>query len=488
MKGKIWDSKYRLSLLVVPCVLVLLIAFLWFQNVLRENINQTNYSIMQETARQQLLGFETKIQGQLNQLQLYERSFGNVDMNDYNAVKRFLNVTEGAGSFQTIFLAYTNGKLVSNHNTLAGNIMKKQYFQDAMAGNAAIGIDDLDGETDVPQLIFAIPIYQNEKIIGVLAGAECLEQGNGFALTDSFGGLGATFIVNNEGNILLQSDNGTDTVGDATNYLDCLSNVKDMSGQMEASLMNRDSDMEVYRGRMKGEEYIIIRKSVAFNDWSLILQVNASFVNSQSTQILIYVLRLLLLVLGSMLVIVMALFQLRGYSDRLKNKAERDLLTNLLNKNTFERRVGNIISNQSADEAGALLIIDLDNFKSVNDTLGHIVGDRVLSCVADKMRETFRAQDYLGRIGGDEFAVYFTFQDKADIEERRAVIQSRTEHFCAMLGKIAEEMAQNTKISCSIGIAMNPEHGTKYEKLYQSADRALYQAKRAGKNQYRILT
>lgn len=123
-KGKIGESKYYLFLLVVLCVLILLIAFLWFQGVLRKNINQTNYEIMQETARQQLLGFETKIQGQLNQLQLYARSFENVDMNDYNAVKELINVTEGAGSFQTISIANATGKLVNNNNTSAGNIMK----------------------------------------------------------------------------------------------------------------------------------------------------------------------------------------------------------------------------------------------------------------------------------------------------------------------------------------------------------------------------
>jgi len=491
MKGKMWEFKYCLFLLVVPCVLVLLVAFFWFQNALGNIINQTNYEIMQETARQQLLSFETKIQGQLNQLQLYERSFNNIDMNDYNTVKDFLNVTEGAGSFQTIFLAYSNGKLVSNHNTLVGNIMKEPYFQEAMAGNAAVAINAPAGEDDASQLIFAVPIYQKDTVVGVLAGSEWLTEENEFVLANSFGGLGATFIVDKDGEILLQSDNNVDAIFDASNNPDSqssekISDGKDMFDQTETYLTNNNT--EIYRCRTKEEEYIMIREPVAYNDWSLVLQVNASFVNSQSTQILIYVLKLLFLVLISMLVIVTALFQLRSYSDRLKDKAERDLLTNLLNKKTFERRVENIISNHSADETGSLLIIDLDNFKGINDKLGHMTGDRVLSCVADKMREAFRSQDYLGRIGGDEFAVYFTFQNKSSIEERRAVIQSRAEHFCTIIKQITDETTQNTKISCSIGIAMEPEHGTDYSKLYQSADRALYQAKEAGKNQYRILT
>lgn len=490
MKKKIWENKYSMLLLVVPCALLLLIAFSWFQNALRENINQTNYKIMQETSRQQAFGFETKMHGQLNQLQLYARSFENVDMNDYNAVKSLLNVTEGVGSFQTISVANTTGKLVSNHNTMGGNIMKKQYFQEAINGNATIGIESYAVEDGGLMLILAVPIYQGETVIGVLTGSEQLVQGDDFVLTDSFGGLGATFIVDQEGNILLKSDNGAGIVGDKTNYLDALSDAKvrdpkKMTGRKEEYLRNNSEG--VYRCWVLEEEYIMIRQPIEYNDWSLILLVNASFVNSQSTQILTYVWVLLAAVLFSMLAIVVALFCIQNYSDKMKSKAELDLLTKLLNKKTFELTVANIISDPSVDEMGALLLIDLDNFKGVNDTLGHIAGDRVLSGVADKMREAFRAQDYLGRIGGDEFAVYFTFQNKTSIAERSAVIQTRVEHFFTEVRKIAGEMEWSTRISCSIGIAMNPEHGTDYETLYKSADQALYQAKEAGKDRYKIL-
>lgn len=489
MKERLWESKYMLLILVTPCVLILLVAFLWFQSAIRKNINQTNYEIMQETARQQLLSFETKMQGQLNQLQLYARSFKNVDMNDYKAVKEALNVTEGVGSFQTISVANTTGKLMQNNNTSAGNIMKQEYFKKAMAGEAAIDIGKDTKETQEQELLFAVPIYQKDKVIGVLVGTELRSELNASVMTDSFGGIGATYIIDQDGEILLQSNNSEEMMNQETNYLDYLKdakadNVKDMFRQMEGDLTKNYTG--VYRYRVHGAEYIAIRNLINFNDWSLILQVNASFVNSQSTQILIYVLRLMLLVLISMLVIVAALFKLQSHSDFLKNKAERDLLTNLLNKKTFERSVENMVTYHSKDEAGALLIIDLDNFKGINDTLGHIVGDQVLSGVADKMRETFRQQDYLGRVGGDEFAVYLTFTNTIGEEERREIIQSRARHFCSLIGEIAGDIGQDAVVSCSMGIAMDPEHGSTYERLYQSADQALYKAKRAGKNQYQI--
>lgn len=368
--------------------------------------------------------------------------------------------------------------------------MKKQYFQEALAGNAAIGIDDSAEGEGLLELYFAVPIYQGKTIIGVLVGSEQQSKVTEAVMTDSFRGTGATFIISQEGDILLQSDNGADMIGNATNYLSYLKDAKakdvdNMPARMENDLTTDNT--EVYRSRIKGTEYIIIRKPVAFGNWNLILQVNASFVNSQSTQIIIYVLKLSLLVLISMLVIVAALFQLQRNSNHLKNKAERDLLTNLLNKKTFEYMVGDVLANHSENESGALWIIDLDNFKGINDTMGHMVGDQVISHVADKMKEAFREQDYLGRIGGDEFAAYITFQYKLDSKERYAIIQSKAEYLRRMIGTIAGEINQDIKVSCSIGIAMSPEHGTSYETLYQNADQALYQSKEGGKDKYVIL-
>lgn len=486
MKEKLKKSKYfTVLLLVIPCIIILLMAFLWFQDALRTSINETDYEIMQETARQQMLSLETKMQGQLNQLQLYARSFGNVDMNDYTQLKETLNVTEGAGSFETISIATMTGNLMNNHNTSAGNVMKELYFQEALKGKASVGVDKLTEQNGEMKFIFAVPVYQNEKIVGVLVGAELQSRINESVMTDSFSGIGASYVIDQEGEILLQSKNGEKHIGKEVNYLDYLQKSgDDVAKQIKDDIRKEVPD--VYRYRVRGAEYITIRNPMSMNGWNLILQVNASFVNSQSAQIFMYVLTLLFWVMVCMLVIVIALFCIQNRSDLLKNEAESDLLTGLLNKKTFERSVANMVLNHSRDEKGALLIIDLDNFKGINDNLGHMVGDQVLAKVADKMRETFRQQDYLGRIGGDEFAVYLMFSNISDIEERREIICNRAEQFGRSVGNIAAEIEKEATISCSIGIAMDPEHGLNYNQLYQNADQALYQSKEGGKNRYHI--
>lgn len=484
MKKKLWGTRHAFLLLLVCSIIILTCAFIWFQNVLRKNISQTNYDIMQETARQQLLNFETRVQGQLNQLQLYARSFEHVDMSDYTSVKKTLNVTEGVGGFQTISVANSTGNLTNNNNTSAGNIMKAEYFKQAMKGEVAIGIAKPESDTDELRLLYAVPIYHQKKVIGVLVGSEGQSDLNESVMTDSFGGMGASFIVDQQGEILLHSENGKEMTGEQSGYLEYLKDAgnKNLHRTLQHDFSNEYANVYCYR--IHGAEYIMIRNKISYGGWNLILQVNASFVNSQSTQILIYVLLLMLLVLVSMFLIFVVLFQVQRHSKDLRRRAERDLLTNLLNKKTFERSVEAMISDHSTKESGALLVIDLDNFKGVNDTYGHAVGDKVLSGVADKMRETFRQQDYLGRIGGDEFAVYLIFPETIKDEERSTIIRSRAAHFGSVIGKIAQENGLEHVTSCSIGIAIEPQHGVSYEELFKNADKALYLAKDAGKNQY----
>lgn len=488
-----WKRQLFLSVLMVVFAGILITAFRWFHTTLEQNITETNYQIMEEAARQQLVNFETKIQGQLNQLQLYSRSFENVDMNDYKAVKETLNVTEGFGSFKTISVANETGVVINNNNTAAGNVMLERYYQDAMEGEASVsaGISiDEDGNFIT---IFAVPIYQGNKVIGALLGTmEQAELGESI-ISDSFDGSGATYIVNADGDLLLQSNNGTAEEGVSVNYFEFLKKSagkkgSDIAGAVKNCFKQRAS--KVIKYSIKGEEFIAICEPVEMHDWYLILIVKGSYIAFQSRQISRNVYTLTVVVLASMLAVFAILIILLKHSDVLRSQAECDLLTNLLNKKTFERYVHNMVADRNNQELGALFIIDLDNFKRVNDTMGHMFGDKVLMGVADLMREVFRKQDYLGRIGGDEFAVYLSI-GKIDREEALNVIKSRAEMFCKMLKSICEdeldELDEGWRISGSVGVSMAPEHGDSYEELYKKADEALYKAKNHGKDCFYIL-
>ncbi len=164
---------------------------------------------------------------------------------------------------------------------------------------------------------------------------------------------------------------------------------------------------------------------------------------------------------------------------KLEVLSRTDLLTNCLNKITTENTVKNIIT-ELPDSSHALFIIDVDDFKAVNDELGHYFGDIALRDIAKNLHANFRAVDIIGRIGGDEFLVFVkNIHDERVIKSKaKAIAEAFKKSYCGENGEY--------KISGSIGVSMYPAHGTSYEELYKSADKALYNSKLEGKDRYTI--
>ena len=164
----------------------------------------------------------------------------------------------------------------------------------------------------------------------------------------------------------------------------------------------------------------------------------------------------------------------------MRKQAERDSLTRLLNKSSAQQQVIDYLKNRAPDTKAALLIMDLDNFKSINDTLGHLYGDAVLTQIGSTLQNFFRSHDILGRIGGDEFIILLKDIPNRELVEERC--QLLVDTFREMLHKLMPKL----QISVSVGAALVPKHGTDYAELFHHADEALYAAKRAGKSQYHI--
>ncbi len=163
-----------------------------------------------------------------------------------------------------------------------------------------------------------------------------------------------------------------------------------------------------------------------------------------------------------------------------KRKAEYDGLTNLLNKDSAQHAITEYLESRQPDFLAAMLILDMDNFKAVNDTLGHLYGDAVLTQIGNTLHSLFRPQDVVGRIGGDEFLILLK-----DIPDRNLVLdrcQLMVDTFREMLRKLMPKL----QVSVSIGAAMAPTHGTTYADLFHHADEALYTAKRNGKGQFHL--
>lgn len=163
----------------------------------------------------------------------------------------------------------------------------------------------------------------------------------------------------------------------------------------------------------------------------------------------------------------------------LSKRSQYDFLTHLLNRQTFELMVNEYLS-QPTDRIHAFLMLDLDSFKAINDTMGHAKGDEVLHEVSEILQHQFRKDDLIGRLGGDEFVILLKNLDSDAVIEKLATNLNR------VLCKTYTQDNTTLSISASIGIARAPIDGTTFAELYRKADMALYAVKRQSKNNFHI--
>ena len=175
-------------------------------------------------------------------------------------------------------------------------------------------------------------------------------------------------------------------------------------------------------------------------------------------------------------------------TDRARNEkriafmAQHDLLTGLANRALFSEKLEDAVKRlQRHGTSFTVLMLDLDKFKSVNDTLGHAAGDQLLVEVAQRLRTSIRDIDVLARLGGDEFAI-IQENEKSQVEGAVALAL----RIIGLIERPFDLGGQQVTVGTSIGIAFAPEHGTDAEALLHKADLALYAAKSGGRNAFRV--
>ncbi len=167
--------------------------------------------------------------------------------------------------------------------------------------------------------------------------------------------------------------------------------------------------------------------------------------------------------------------------SELTIKARQDPLTGLLNKVVTTEYITSYI-NEHPNGCGAMIMLDIDNFKSYNDCMGHLFGDETIKEVSAKIRRIFSGDSYIGRIGGDEFVIFV--KNDNDV----STIVNRLWRLKDSLNDITLGQASRINITTSIGISFFPEMGRSYDELFQAADMALYYVKGNGKNNFAFYT
>ncbi|HYF26569.1 MAG TPA: EAL domain-containing protein, partial [Baekduia sp.] len=168
----------------------------------------------------------------------------------------------------------------------------------------------------------------------------------------------------------------------------------------------------------------------------------------------------------------------RRFEGRLQHMADHDPLTGLLNRRRFEEELDRQVAHvRRYGDSGALLVLDLDHFKLVNDTLGHTIGDEVIAAVADLLRRRLRQTDLIARLGGDEFAVLLP---QATAEEAARVADALVTEVRS--AAMVVRGVRNRRVTASLGVAMFERPVEAGEEVLVNADLAMYDAKEAGRD------
>ena len=268
----------------------------------------------------------------------------------------------------------------------------------------------------------------------------------------------------------IQSDSITfsETAGQIFGFTDFAGNF--LSHLTQGSVFHPDDYprfLEATRNLQNGSDYEMVEMRIAANKGQYLwCRIRASAVRSEEGS------------LRKVVGIIINIDEEKQAERRLQNRAERDSLTKLLNKQTARIRAERYLSSDPGKKQCAMLIIDLDNFKQVNDRYGHMFGDAILSRAAREIEKMFRLQDIVARIGGDEFLVLV--RDTAD----RNLLTNRCNRLIRLFQNFFRDQKYDIDLSCSIGIALAPEHGTDYVELFHHADQALYLSKAQGKKRF----
>lgn len=236
--------------------------------------------------------------------------------------------------------------------------------------------------------------------------------------------------------------------------------------------------------QVDGESRMLIYVPLGMNQWGIVMGAEQAYVDGlirdqwKNARNMLISLVVVVFVFGCIAMMIDIAGRIRAYQQKkeLENKADTDLLTGLNNKLATERKIKNYIA-ENPESQCMMFLLDVDDFKTFNDTMGHAFGDEVLGSLGGKISAIFRVSDIIGRVGGDEFMIFLKAVPTPEVVYKEA---KKVEEFFRNF-----HVGGQTKyaVKASIGVAVFPHEGADFMALYKAADQALYKAKRRGKNQ-----
>ena len=473
MKNKYFEQKnfvknyiYAITIFIITLVIGISIFF----NVVQSSIEKNSRETLITNVTQQSEHLNTILNINYSYLNVLAQELSKSEdlfsESNISLIKSFMENTD----LNRTAIIDSDGNALYDNNVVK-NVAHRRYFKESMQGKQSLS-DPLESSVDQQtRVILSVPIYKNNQVIGVVGGSYNVTKLGNMLFDDLFDGQGKSFIVDQDGNLITR-----DKKYEKKHNIKTIDNLFDICDEKEVKTDFNQQESDLIQIQTKKNKSLYLAYSpLKINDWMICYIVPVHVAQESYTFIKHYE-TLLATFLG---LIVLSLMIYLAHSNSRENKylihlSEIDPLTSVFNKETTQKLIDQKLKNH---EHFCFLILDVDDFKSVNDNYGHAVGDKVLKNLSDLFKNHFRQTDIVGRIGGDEFIILI---------EDEHIAESRIQSLLKKVNELKIEELQDFKLSISVGMAFAPSNGTTFMELYRHADHALYQTKRTGKNNYKI--
>lgn len=336
-------------------------------------------------------------------------------------------------------------------------------------------------------ILFSVPLTNEEgEHTGMLSASYTAQRFGRLLLQDSYRDAAFSLLTDEDGNLLFSSSASSVFVPDSTSpadqrivpsptFFD-----EESAAAIRASMARREHNL--YTVAHSGIEYVVVQTPIEQNNWMLFCMIPTSVLAEDYEQItrlrhmqmIIIGLIMAVIAVGIVFHLLRDWRRLRVENAVLTVRASTDSMTGLLNQGTTSEQITSELKTHLGE--GMLLLLDLDNLKGINDTLGHPIGDRAILVLSDLMREIFADASVIGRIGGDEFMIFLPKpRSREDVRGHIKALQAR------LNDAMKDDLPARLTLRCSVGAAY-AKLGDDYASLYSRADVALYHVKRHGKD------
>lgn len=459
---------------------IVLFAVLDFRSDLNKYLKESTYTSIAEISADHEIFFRTHLDGAFDTLQTLTLSYSEEELYGSNHIFEMMDRLTRTTDFRYFAVMEKDGVFVANDGYSA-DLSVYPIYERIMRGEPVISepVSYSIGGEDKKAILMAYPVIREEKTEAAIIGIYEFDGMDTILMSNLWKGAGYSTVIDQDGNVIIFDDNPNRLFRDENIY-ESYENVDFMDDysldQMKKDI--KDGKTGYFTYNYQGSFRIAYYNPMKINNWVIITTVPDAIVQDKVYSITKITNRLLVIGVSAFLILLLWIWgRGRAESQYFKEMASKDSMTGLLNKATTEKRIRSVLR-ENVGESHALLLFDIDDFKEINDALGHQSGDEAIMKTAALLRGVFSMNDIVGRIGGDEFAVlYKNPKNRGAVEKQAQEVLLSFERLGVSLKK---------PVSCSIGVAFSGKDSSDYEELFKMADDALYQSKKLGKGQCTI--